>query len=323
METSIRHVVLLSLLPREPARIDAKLLCFELAARGFPVDVRTVQRDLIHLSRTFPIVCTHGTKPIGWSWQRNAPPLGTGALDPAMALALVIAGGAGLLPTSLERALAPMATAARKYLDHPRGRPVGAFSRRFRMRLGTAPADAPPSIPARVLEATTRAVCEGRRLAARYHRADVATSAFVLDPLGLVWDGGALRLVARGVLDPAPRWFALARVKSAKVLDDVVDDRGFDLDAFLTAGVGARVALVIRVRGEALPALEDAPLSPDQVIETLGEDEARVRAAAEETPALIGRLLALGGDAVVEAPAELAAVVVERARAVVGRYVEN
>jgi predicted DNA-binding transcriptional regulator YafY len=178
---------------------------------------------------------------------------------------------------------------------------------------------APGRVEGPVAEAAVRAVSEGRRLSARYRGEGKRGGAFVLEPLGLVAEGGALTLVARATRSPEPRRFALSGFTSARVLDEASDDRGFDLDVFLdTADAVADVA--VRVRGEALAALAGSPLADGQTVEPLGDDEGRVRARVPQGPALLGRLLALGGDAVVEAPAALAAQVAAIARAVAARY---
>lgn len=68
----VRQWHLLTLLPRGPRRIDTASLENQLRARGLDAHRRTIQRDLIELGRTFPIVSDERRKPYGWCWADDA-----------------------------------------------------------------------------------------------------------------------------------------------------------------------------------------------------------------------------------------------------------
>ncbi len=68
MSTIVRQWHLLALLPQAPRRVDVARLAVLLRARGFRVHRRTIQRDLVELSRVFPIVRDRRTKPYAWRW---------------------------------------------------------------------------------------------------------------------------------------------------------------------------------------------------------------------------------------------------------------
>jgi hypothetical protein len=63
----------------------------QLREAGFPIHRRTIQRDLIALSRMFPLVCDETTKPFSWSWSRDAAALTIPAMGPHTALVFKIA----------------------------------------------------------------------------------------------------------------------------------------------------------------------------------------------------------------------------------------
>jgi len=67
-DSMTRHWHLLKLIPRHPARIDTSTLEAKLADDGFAVDRRTIERDLVKLSKIFDIEADQRQKPYGWSW---------------------------------------------------------------------------------------------------------------------------------------------------------------------------------------------------------------------------------------------------------------
>ena len=68
----LRHWHLLRSVPRAPRKISSATLHEALAARGFSVNRRTVQRDLQTLSTYFPLVSDERHRPFGWSWSVEA-----------------------------------------------------------------------------------------------------------------------------------------------------------------------------------------------------------------------------------------------------------
>ncbi|HLF95915.1 MAG TPA: hypothetical protein VI457_02120, partial [Methylococcaceae bacterium] len=81
----LRQWHILRLLPRYPRKLGIGALHERLSGEGFAVDVRTVQRDLVELSREFAIVSDEG-RPAGWSWHRDAPQVNLPGLTATQAL---------------------------------------------------------------------------------------------------------------------------------------------------------------------------------------------------------------------------------------------
>ena len=72
-ETLLRQWQMLRYIPRYPAKITATQLKAKLDSEDFNVTKRTVERDLMDLSRAFPLTLDDRSKPYGWSWQKDAP----------------------------------------------------------------------------------------------------------------------------------------------------------------------------------------------------------------------------------------------------------
>lgn len=68
----IRQWLILSMIPKAPPRIDVAAIEERLAELGIAVHRRTIQRDLLHLSRVFPLVADERERPFGWRWADGA-----------------------------------------------------------------------------------------------------------------------------------------------------------------------------------------------------------------------------------------------------------
>ncbi|MBN2358049.1 MAG: hypothetical protein JXR83_01260 [Deltaproteobacteria bacterium] len=71
-DTIHRLLLLLNWIPRLPHKVDAATLHARVREAGIEVELRTIQRDLVNLSRMFPIVNDERFKPLGWSWAQDA-----------------------------------------------------------------------------------------------------------------------------------------------------------------------------------------------------------------------------------------------------------
>ncbi len=329
MEPTLRYLVMLSLLPREPQRTTAHHVHRKLVGRGFDVDLRSVQRDLMRATELYPVVVFTDSRPYHWSWARDAPPLSGGGIDPVLALTLVLADTsfAWALPTPFREALAPLVRAAHGVLTERADGAPAQLARRFRALPKGPPVVAPEVAPS-VLEAVTRAVAHRRRLLARYRPQGRPAADYRLDPLALVSRGPMVYLVACREGRAFPQRFLLHRFVDAATLDEsAAPDDDFDLDAFLAqgglgfvVGDGEGVTLVARFFGSAAQAIAEAPLAKDQHLERLAEDEVRVRARVNDTRELRGWLLGFGDAVVVDEPLTMRDAMAATARAMAARY---
>jgi len=72
-DSGLRLCLVLTMLPRLPHKLTARVVSERLAERGFRVSVRTVERDLQKLRTAFPLAVDDSHKPFEWSWAENAP----------------------------------------------------------------------------------------------------------------------------------------------------------------------------------------------------------------------------------------------------------
>lgn len=120
MDTSVRYMLLLQLLPVFPRKISVKELREKLIAQdcGFDICERTLQRDLNKLSRHFPITADE-CKPRGWSRLNKEDvfsDLPTMTTPVAKALREVERLAGKHLPKESSRILAPLFNQARAVL---------------------------------------------------------------------------------------------------------------------------------------------------------------------------------------------------------------
>ncbi|MCX7960971.1 MAG: hypothetical protein N2653_05260 [Burkholderiales bacterium] len=122
--TLLRQWHMLRLLPRYPTKTTAREIRDRLAAQQFETTTRTVQRDLIELSRAFPIAFDERSKPYGWSWAKDAPSLALPSLTvaEAMTLQMVEQHLKGLLPASTVSVLERYFRAAAERIEAATGR---------------------------------------------------------------------------------------------------------------------------------------------------------------------------------------------------------
>jgi len=118
-DTLIRHLEMLRLLPHWPGKTDTTLLQEKLAASGFDVSVRTIQRDLQKLSRFFPIASDEVSSHLGWYWMKGAEPFNSFSMPPHIATTfhLVERFTRSILPESSVSYLAPYFKTANETLN--------------------------------------------------------------------------------------------------------------------------------------------------------------------------------------------------------------
>lgn len=68
MQRFFRWFRILQLIPVHPKFITSRQLEGALAQRGIVLTQRSIQRDLMELSRWFPMVCRAKGRPFGWAW---------------------------------------------------------------------------------------------------------------------------------------------------------------------------------------------------------------------------------------------------------------
>ncbi len=324
----LRYFALLELLPPYPRKATPQDLREDLARQGVAVTERTVQRDLQWLKRSFPLRCDDRNAPYGWGWEPQAH-LPLPRHNAATALTFVLAGAhlRRLLPPSVQDPLEPYIASAEQALDQM-APALRSWRDKVRVLSRWQPLQ-PPMVDSEVLETIYEALLRERRLQARYCPRQGSPKEYEVNPLGLVLRDQVGYLVGTLWEYDDLKHFALHRFEDAELLEQARrTPPGFDLDAYLQSGAfeivdGAPIRLELRIGEGAAFHLGETPLSSDQGIEPLGEDDYRLTATVANTEQLRWWLLGFGELVEVLAPVELRAEFAARAAALAARYVSN
>lgn len=268
-----RQWEMLRQIPARPPGITAAALVEALREREFAVSKRTVERDLIELSRLFPLRCNDTSAPYGWRWMEGKG-LALPAADMEEALALIFAEKLleQMLPESFSRVFAPRFAAARAKLKALPGHPFARWTEKVRYVPSAFPT-LPPAIDAKVFESVQQALREERQLEVRYTGFEAAAAKdFVLHPLGLVLSGRTPYLVATAFDYGDVRLYALHRMRGGKILEEKARmPENFDLDKHIAGraiefGAGDPIRLKAALGNTLAIYLQETPLCEDQKI---------------------------------------------------------
>lgn len=283
-DTLLRHLTLLQLIPRQPARIDTSTLVEKLAERGFKVEQRTIQRDLKDkLSILFPILCDDSELPYRWSFDREAQ-INLPHLDTPTALALYLAETQlrSLLPQSVADQLGPLFNTAKAYLDNLPNNLLTNWTKRVRT-LPNGKALIPAPINDEVWRTVTEALLQGQALQIHYRsRKQGEEKTYLLHPVGMVSRYSISYLVAMVDDYENYRQFALHRILAAETLEqDARTAPNFDVDDYINQGeFGWReendaqtVTLIADISPQTTFILNETPLSEQQTITPIDNSE--------------------------------------------------
>lgn len=313
-DTFSRHLTMLSLIPVLPRKCTAGELHERLAAQGFEVHIRSIERDLKKLSH-FGLT-EDGAKPAGWSWvsRERVPKFPTMSTENALMLELVRRHLSAMLPPGMLQHLETPFGEARRLLELLADAPISRWREQVAI-LPDGPPLAAPELADGVLEAASEALLRGRQLEVTYRAIDKPRGTrYVLHPLGLVHRDGVFYLVATVNDYQDIRNFALQRMRDAQVLDEAANQpQGFVLAEHLDGKRafqwphGETVRLELKVAGWLATHLGERRLAADQSVTPLRGDpeRSRVTATVEATEQLYWWLRSLGTSVEVMKPARL------------------
>lgn len=324
----LRQLLLLHRIPRHPRRISVTELQKRLADAGYPITVRSIQRDLNTLSQRLPIE-SDGAKPQGWSWMKDAPQLDLPSLDPQAALVFYMAEQYLLatLPASTIAYLAPWFKQATGVLD-AQGNGLSKWRSKVRVLAPGQPLQSPATDDA-AQAIITQALLEGRRVSVVYQPRNKKNSqTYVANPLGLVVRDHVIYLVCT-LWDYADlKQLVLHRIHSAEIMDEAATwPEGFNLDDYIAQGEfgwpaasGKTIDLVVDFSPGASVTLRERPLARTQKMEDLPEGGVRFSATVPDTREIRAWLRSFGAEVEVVAPAGLRAEMEQTAASLVARY---
>ncbi len=314
----LRQWTLLRLVPRSPQKADVGQLLRGLLDAGYSITRRQLQRDLNTLSSVFPLEADERTIPYGWSWNRDAPAFDLPAMDGSTALMLKLVQQfiPQLLPPNLADQLQPYFHRADTVLESHAAPTLGHWLDRVRVVPREMPLLAPSVDPA-VARAVYKALLEGKRFTAEYASRSSPSpepKEYEVSPLGLVARGNLLYLVCTLWNYTDIRQLAMHRIRGAALTDaQVTAPKQFDLDRYIAEGefhypVGPMIRLEAKFNRGAAAHLYESPLSDDQVITDLDENNVLVTGSVRDTEQLHWWLMGFGGLVRVLKPKGLAKV---------------
>lgn len=170
--TLARQWELLKMLPSKGPGITTTELQNLLNDAGHTATKRTVERDLVELSRLFPLQCNNRGMPYGWHWMpgKSAELPGI-TLSEALTLRLVEDSIRPLIPAFMLKALEPRFHLARQKLEAMSEENLSA--RWFDKVASVQPelTQIPPEVKADLLETIQQALLNDVQLNCRYYSA--------------------------------------------------------------------------------------------------------------------------------------------------------
>ena len=313
-ETLHRQWHMLRLLPRYPLKVTAKQLCEKLHSENYDVTKRTIERDLMSLSETFPIISDERDKPYGWSWAKDGAIFDLPGISVTEALTfnLVERHLKSILPASTLEQLQPyFITASKKLGTMSKNAPAHSWLDKVRVIQSTLSL-LPPIIDSESQRIVTESLLQDKQIKVSYQKTRKEKSEeFIIHPLGLVERGQILYLVCTMFTYKDIRILALHRICAAEMLNEPSKRPSrFSLDDYIASGAfgfGGEETIRLKVifKNPAGNHLYETPLSIDQVLQVQDDHHLHLSATVIDTEQLRWWLLGFGENVEVLAPVKL------------------
>ena len=312
-ETISRQWDILRLIPRLPRRITVREIHEQLPAADYHVSVRTVQRDLISLSRKFPLSCDEEGRTQCWYWMKDADQLLLPHMTGSMAATLLLARDylKPVLPAAVLGELDSFFEHASEVLDDT---PLKGWNKKVRI-LDRGPMLIPPKVSGSVRDVVYQGLLENRQITAGYKARNKATHKdYTLNPLGMVVKGGVFYLVVTFAGYTDIRQLALHRMNKAQLLDSKVErPKGYSLKGYIEDDQGfsyplspEKIRLELLFDAEAAFHLTETMLAPDQTVDFKKDGRMLVKATVADSDELRWWLRGFGDAVEVKKPRRLA-----------------
>lgn len=304
LETVLLAVELMRRIPRG-RKVTASELHRQLKDAGIERDLRTIQRQLEMLSDHFEIERDDHSKPYGYRWLEQAKALAVPNLTPQESLMLQLAEEhlKNLLPARLMKSMEGFFSQAKRNLDpNSSARLEREWPGKVRV-VATSQPLLPPKIGSGVFEIVSEALYSNHWLHLDYRNSAGKRNKVAVMPLGLVQQGTRLYLVCRYRDYDNERNLALHRILSADISTLTFDrPKEFDLkkyddDGRFGFGEGKKIRLKFRIDRNAGFHLLESPLSSDQQVLELKNEQLEITATVVDS-AMLAWWLRSFGDAV-------------------------
>lgn len=311
MPQNITDHDIISRLPRAPEKRSIPALHSRLAAAGQRITMRSLQRRLVSLMRTHPIVCDDRSKPYGWAITADTKlAIGELSIQEAVALKLSERYLSDAMPTDLLSDLSGYFAQADAKLRHE------SLYRAWLGKVRVVPANQPlrkPHVPRNILSSTYDGVLKGQMLNVSYRTTTGAKAKhYDIHPLAIIVRGSLSYLVAQFPWSSDVSLMALHRFIEVKVSTEKSPDTDFNVDDFIANGrVGflpsAKQTLRVRFYDGAGSHLSETPISPDQKLKIIDESTHTLTVSLPITEQLKWWLFGFGDRVEVLAPLALRA----------------
>ena len=334
-DTIMRSLTMLRVIPVQPRSKTTREIGEELLAvdPDYEVDIRSIQRSLEKLSAIFPIGSERDGRANRWFWTQKDAITQIPSMSRETAFALKLAGEylKPIMPPSTLGLLAGHLRAADEMLKGESK--LGAWTRKARI-VERGLATIPPSVRQDVIEEVYRALLDDQRIEVTCSAPGKRATRRVLNPLGVVFRGGVIHLVAtedgeEG--DDEVQHFMLHRMSNPTLLAEPVQrPRGFSLsrhiketDEFSSDPGTVKLRLRALFQPEAFGQLGDGKLASDHRATTRRDGRTLVEATVADSAELRTWLMGFGAMVEVVSPKRLRNEFVEHAEALHAAYVKK
>lgn len=272
-QTVFRQWLILRKLTTRRPGITAREMMDHLESEGVTVTKRTVERDLVELSRLFPLETSVGSPPIGWRWRQNAVQELPG-LDLVEALSLSLVGDllSQTLPPSLHSAIGARVNEARNKLAALPGHSLAGWSQLARYIPTGMPLLTPEVCP-EILTCVEEGLIGQQQIIVVYQSPSSSEPRkFTMHPVALLSHGSTPYLLA-SLGEGTELWqYPLHRFQSADLTEDSSwRPPDFDLDQYLAQGKAEfgnqkTIRLEAKLHPSLATILRETPLSESQTL---------------------------------------------------------
>lgn len=317
--TLARQWELLKILPVRAPGVTAADLQKSLEQAGHPTSKRTVERDLVELSRLFPLQCNSKGTPFGWYWTpgSTADLPGLSICD-ALTMRLVEGSIRPLVPANLLAVLEPRFAQAQRKLESLSAESASARWADKVASVQPALSLLAPVIDKDVLEKVQDALLKDLQIGCRYYAAHKdQTHDLTLSPLGLIQRGQVTYLIAIAEPFEDVRQFVLHRIQAAVAIDHpATRPPEFNLQRYIESGAmqfgsGQSMRLEAWITEGLARLMRETPLSQDMEISPL-PDGATLTATVADSWELRWWILSHAGSIRIDKPYLLKEAITQR-----------
>lgn len=312
-ETYLRQWSMLRHIPRYPNKKTAADLLGILQNLGFEASKRTIERDLVMLSRVFPLTCDERSKPYGWSWtEKGLFDIPSMEVSVALAFALAKKFLQPLIPRSSYKHLAPYFNHAEKVLSNTEKSGQKKWLGKVKI-IHRGQKLLSSDVPSHILDVVYEALLVNKKLDIHYRAIDSEViKRFEVNPLGLVFRDATIYLVGCFWDYDDIRQLVLHRIVESSIIEKTKRaPKNFTLEGYVNTGEfglkqsDENINLKVIFAREAGYHVRETKLSKEQIVSSDHDGNIIIQAIVLDTLELRWWLRGFGDQVEVLGPQEL------------------